>query len=703
MKNIKEFSKFSESLKLNQKAEFLDDKGDNLISKFYTDLFPNNAVNDKVNLSNTTILIGRKGTGKSTIFQKSMKDQFSKKNVLPIYLDVKTIYDRATPVLNYDDNIYISKDELTKYLLYKNFIKEIILEIKNKVEKHLHFNILEQVFGLEFEKIKSIQIELNNIEKELDNVFRKIDIGLFTNIGHQLEITTTNSSGVSAQISKAPKLSGEIKKNQQQKVKEELNSIFLNFLDIKSLLIDNLFRIKEIIGIRHLYIYLDDFSEIDLEAQKIFIDWFIAPLNNLSENFVKFKIATYRGRLYLGKIDVSKIDFIHLDFFEAYNIYKSVSKMEELALDYNFRLIKSRSGLFFTGSEFYDFFDIKKDEIHELLFDISMNIPRKLGYILSYCYESNLIHGNKITKASLGNAAQRYYEEVTENYFESNPYIIRPFEDKINIANQTNLLDKIVNKQKFNKLNIAKSRAKIFNVPNQPTSHFVVNDDFSNLLNNLELNGYLSTYNKIKDKSNISSTLFALDYGLCRKHNLSYGRPKDSEHRKYYSDSRFSLNHLIREHFNSTQVLKCSSGHEFDFELKKQFEVFDMNCPTCMKEGSLNKCNITVSNKELIEKIKSIEKTAILQVEFDEFRILLTLKQFSPVSLPLKKLSDLTDFSYQFVSKRIPKLMELGFIEIDEEKSLVLTKEHYLITAKAIENVIDPIMKKIKDNADNDK
>jgi hypothetical protein len=263
MKNIKEFSKFSESLKLNQKAEFLDDKGDNLISKFYTDLFPNNAVNDKVNLSNTTILIGRKGTGKSTIFQKSMKDQFSKKNVLPIYLDVKTIYDRATPVLNYDDNIYISKDELTKYLLYKNFIKEIILEIKNKVEKHLHFNILEQVFGLEFEKIKSIQIELNNIEKELDNVFRKIDIGLFTNIGHQLEITTTNSSGVSAQISKAPKLSGEIKKNQQQKVKEELNSIFLNFLDIKSLLIDNLFRIKEIIGIRHLYIYLDDFSEID--------------------------------------------------------------------------------------------------------------------------------------------------------------------------------------------------------------------------------------------------------------------------------------------------------------------------------------------------------------------------------------------------------------------------------------------------------
>ena len=697
MTNIKEFSKFAESLKLNQKAELINEKGENLINDIYTDLFPSNAVKDKVNLSNTTILIGRKGTGKSTIFQKSMLEQIDKSTVLPLYLDVKTIYDRATPVLQYENEIYISKDELTKYLLYKNFIKEVIIEIKKRIEKHLKFNIIEKAFGLDFEKIQSIQIELNNIESELDKVFKKIDVGLFTNIGEELEFTNTKEKNVGIEVSKLPKLNGGVKSGKEQKVKNEFNTVFLNFLDIKSLLIDNFLRIKDIIGLQHLYLYLDDFSEIDLEAQKIFVEWFIAPLNNLSENFIKFKIASYRGRLFLGKIDVSKIDFIHLDFFEAYNIYKSVSKMEELALDYNERLIKNRAKLFFKDSDFYDYFDIKKNELHELLFEVSMNIPRKLGYILSYCYESNLIHDNKITKASLGNAAQRYYEEITESYFESNPYITRPFSDKINIANQTNLLDKIVNKQKFNKQTIAKSRAKIFNVPDQPTSHFVVNDEFSNLLNNLELNGYLSTYNKIKDKSNISSTLFALDYGLCRKHNLNYGRPKDSEHRKYYSDSRFSLNHVIREHFNSTQVLKCSSGHEFNFELKKQFEMYDMNCPTCMKDGSINKCEITVSNIELIERIKNIERTSLLQVDYDEFRILLALKQFSPVSMPTKKLGELTDYSYQFIAKRIPKLMELGFIEIDEEKSLVVRKEHYLITAKAKERVIDPITKIIKE------
>ena len=689
MENIKEFFEFTESLKLNQKAELYDKEGKSLINGVYTDLFPENAVNDKVNLPNTTIIIGRKGTGKSTIFQKSINDQILNKNVFPLYLDVKTIYDRATPTLKYENETYVSKDELTKFLLYKNFLKELIVEVKKRIEKHLSFNIFEKAFGLDTEKIMAIQIELNKIEKELDNAFEKIDINLFSTIGTELEVSKNKNTTLEFDLSKDPSANINLQNGNGQKIREEFNSIFLNFFNVKSLLIDNLTAIKEILQIRNLYIYLDDFSEIDYDAQVIFVNYFIAPLNNLSENFIKFKIATYRGRLYLGKIDRSKIDFIHLDFFEAFNIYKSITRMEELALDYNKRLIETRSKFFFEKGDFYDFFDIRKEDIHEILFEISMNIPRKLGYILSYCYDSNLIHNSKITKASLGNAAQRYYEEITESYFEANPYITRPFSDKVNIANQLNLLNKIIEKQKFNKQNISKSRANIFKVPNQPTSHFVVNEDFSSLLNNLELNGFLSTYNKLKDKSNISSTLFALDYGLTRKHNLNYGRPKDAEHRKYYSDSRFSLNHIIREHYNSTQVLKCANGHEFNFELLKQFELYEMNCPNCLKEGQIMKCKITVSNKELVEKIQEIERTALLQVDFDEFKILYSLRQFSPISLPLKKLSELNDMSIQFVSKRIPKLIELGFIEIDQEKSLAVSKEHYLITAKAMEKVID--------------
>lgn len=696
MDNIKEFLAFAESLKLNQKAELFNEKGKSIIKDIYTDLFPNNAVNDKVNLSNTTILTGRKGTGKSTIFLKSIEDQIKNQKVFPIYLDIKTIYDRATPTLNYENSSYISKSDITKYLLYKNFLKEIILEVKKKAETQLKFSLLDKIFGISDEKLFSIQSELNSIERNLQDVFTQIDINLFKTIGTELEKTDEINSGILGQISSTPKLEIKGENKVSGKIKEQFQAVLLNFLNIKALLIDNLFTIKEILGIKHLYIYLDDFSEINLDAQEIFIDWFIAPLNNLSENYIKFKIATYRGRLYLGKIDRSKIDFVHLDFFEAYNIYNSVSRMEELALDYNKRLVTARAKHFFIQSSFYEFFDIRKESIHELLFEISMNIPRKLGYILSYCYESHLIHETKITRAALGNAAQRYYEEITESYFEANPYVIRPFNDKINIANQMTLMNKIIAKQKFNKQSIAKSSAKIFTATDQPTSHFVVNEDFSYLLNNLELNGFVSTYNKIKDKSNISSTLFALDFGLCRKHNLNYGRPKETEYRKYYNDSRFSLNHIIREHFNSTQVLKCKESHEFNFDLLKQFEIYEMNCPTCIKEGLFNKLVVTVSNKELIDKIKQIERFSLLDIDLDEYRIIHALSQFSPVSLSSKKVGELTDLSYQYISRRIQRLTELGYIQIDQDKSLALNKDHFLITAKAKEKVIDLIVEKVK-------
>lgn len=44
------------------------------------------------------------------------------------------------------------------------------------------------------------------------------------------------------------------------------------------------------------------------------MDWFIGPLNNTSDDFVKLKIAIYPHRFYYGKLDNSKIDEISLEF-----------------------------------------------------------------------------------------------------------------------------------------------------------------------------------------------------------------------------------------------------------------------------------------------------------------------------------------------------------------------------------------------------
>ena len=101
MKNINKFLEFSESLKL-VRNDYLEIDGKFLIDNIYTDLLPNDGIINKVNLPRTTILIGRKGTGKSTIFQKSQKDIDKNKKYLSIYIDVTSLYGSSTPTLPSD-------------------------------------------------------------------------------------------------------------------------------------------------------------------------------------------------------------------------------------------------------------------------------------------------------------------------------------------------------------------------------------------------------------------------------------------------------------------------------------------------------------------------------------------------------------------------------------------------------------------------
>ncbi|HCC08021.1 MAG TPA: hypothetical protein DEP72_07705 [Clostridiales bacterium] len=682
--DINKYLKFAESLKLVRNESIEDDNSDNIIDKIYTDLLPSNGVLSKINLPRTTILVGRKGTGKSTIFQKSMKDIDKDKKIICLYVDVKTLYDNSTPTITVNTDTTVQSEELIKYFIYKSFLNQIIMEIKDKLTFKLDKSFISTILGLDEEKFIEIERELNNIQNSIKEVFKKIDVSLVTKIDNTIENSNENKLKAEIEISKAPKVNISRDDGLKKSIKQEFDNTFITYLDIKKCLIENLLKIKSILNLKYLYIYLDDYSEIDEEAQKLFMDWFIAPLNNLADNFIKFKIATYPKRFYYGKLDNQKFDEISLDFFDAFYTYKNITKMEELALNYTKRLINNRSNIYLKDEEFTNYFDIKEDEMYELLFDLSMNIPRKMGYILSYCYDSNLIHGNKITKAALGNAAVRYYDEVIKKYFEANAYILRPFNDRVSIENQKDLINKIMEQQINNKSSIGKSNAKLFKVEGQPTSHFVIINELCDLLDNLELNGYISTYNKVNDKNNIPSTLFSIDYGLCRKCNLNYGRPKDSEFRKYYNDSRFNFNNLVRNHFNETQVLKCEKEHEFPFEMLEQFKKFSgMNCPTCLAEQRLSKINVVVSNKELIEKIRELEKKTTVLSDVNEYNLLDYLKSIYPESRSSTEIAAQIDCSWQFVNKRADRLIEKALMEIDQENSK--RKRYYKITRKAKE------------------
>lgn len=679
MADINTFLEFAESLKLVRRAN-LEKEGKTIIEKIYTDLLPNNGVINKVNLPRTTIVVGRKGTGKSTIFYKSQMDLDKNGENITVYIDTKSLYDNSTPSLPKELEKSEQSRELIKYLIYSNLLKEIIVRTKEKIKRRLNENKIISFFGINEEKIDYINHELENIQDSIDKVFKTLDVSLTTIYKNSSEKSTENKIAASASVN-IENVGGSIEGSTKQNnvLKREFENTLITYLDIKKCFIDNLIRIRNIIDVKKVFIYLDDFSEIDKEAQALFIDWFIAPVNNLSEDFVKFKIATYPNRFYYGKLDNGKIDEISLDFFDAFYHYEKdlnetdISKMEYLALDYTKRLLKNRLDVYFPDNGWNVFFDMPEEDLYHLLFRISMNMPRKIGYVLSFCYESCLIHGKKITTAALENAALRYYTDIIEKYFIVNEFVCKPFDDKISEEHHYEMMRKIIDRELLNQKVIKRRK-------NNYTCMFVVNQEFSNLLSNLELNGFISTYNKIKENSNFY-TVYCIDYGLCKKYQLKFGTPKNKDVNNFLLQPLFNFNTLVIDFLDSTQVIRCSNGHEFRYSEINQFRKYNMKCPICLESDIISNCKVIFKYTEIKKQFEEKEREKKIRFTFVGYLIMDLLKKMQK-ALPLQKIGETLDYSTTTLQVHIRILIEQNMIAIDNEPTQTLKKEFYVITKK---------------------
>jgi hypothetical protein len=93
--NTQAFSRLTESLRQYRRAElkeFNEEVGGEPVEALYVDPLPDNAVLNAVLASNTTILLGRKGTGKSTIFAKAQSEFRKREKAISLYIDVKSLY-----------------------------------------------------------------------------------------------------------------------------------------------------------------------------------------------------------------------------------------------------------------------------------------------------------------------------------------------------------------------------------------------------------------------------------------------------------------------------------------------------------------------------------------------------------------------------------------------------------------------------------
>src|SRR4051794_37774724 len=89
------FRDAAQSLKLYRRAELRDEGGEPLIEELYVDPLPNDHVLAMLLKTSTTFLVGRKGTGKSTIFQRAQHELRRTSGAASAYVDIKTVFESS--------------------------------------------------------------------------------------------------------------------------------------------------------------------------------------------------------------------------------------------------------------------------------------------------------------------------------------------------------------------------------------------------------------------------------------------------------------------------------------------------------------------------------------------------------------------------------------------------------------------------------
>lgn len=666
LNQLQGFNDAAESLKLYRRADLQDpESGTDLIDTLYVDPLPQDQVLNKVLRPNTTFLIGRKGTGKSTVFQRLQSELRKRYSTTSAYVDIKTLYESSQVdpkllALAATNQSTLPQSALNRLLLYREFLKGVISEIKQELRK--------RVSGSLWERIKeTFTGSLNELFEGLDGILEEAEGEQFISVLGVKSISgtasTTESHGdylkenlgftVSATPGITGGIQGDFKDESQAKLETQYADILMRAFNIKELLT----RLKEVLGtlkIRHLYVLIDDFSELPQDAMQVVVDVLLAPLNNWSDEFIKFKVAAYPGRIYYGDIDKTKIDEVFLDLYELYGS-GDVSRMEESATAFTQRVVEGRVD-HFCGCKASDFFEGDAQETWRLLFFASMANPRTLGWILTYLYEGDLIYGRKIGSRAIREAARKYYDEKIESYFRIGKFLHETFKERSSIFSLKELLERIVTRAKSLRSHSSAVMEKIPGRP--PTSHFHVVEEFDALLSTLELNFFITRYYHMSDRDGRKVVIYALNYGLCQKFTIEFGRPLGvREFRLYFVERVFDYSSIMEAFIKENQEIVCGTcGQKYPLENLAALRFYGMKCREC---GS-GVCEVVNLSKKYADELAKVD-TALL-LPSTELGILQTLHT-ERKALNSTFIASELDCSYQLVGKRGKNLAERGLVE----------------------------------------
>lgn len=668
---LKGFAEAAHSLKLYRRADLRDDVNDkNLIDKLYVDPLQNDAVLETMLRDSTTFLIGRKGTGKSTVFQRAQHELRSRDNTISAYVDIKTVYeaaniDPAVPNQLAQAGVALSEEGLKKILLYRAFIRAVFLDVKKELKDQINSNVFSKILskiGLKRSDISGAIDDLldGSFDSQITNVtaLKSIVSKVSTESGESYKASNVDqigggfsATGVSGEFSLNS--SDETASSRKLGKSDEYSEIVLRTFDINRV-IEDLGNLLRGINISKLYIFIDDFSELPEDAMRIFVDVVLAPLNNWSSELIKFKVAAYPGRIYFGKIDPTKIDEVYIDLYKLYGD-RDVTTMEEKGADFVKRLVNGRFN-HFVGVDFSHFCEGDANVLYRELFYASMANPRILGHILSNIRDLATVYHQAIGRRVIQDASSKYYEDKIEPFFGMHKFAHESFSERASIYSLKELLQSILTRA-VQLRDYKDSRVTQEISGRTPSSHFHVADSLNAALRTLELNFFLTLYYEMKDRDGNKVSVYALNHGLCRKYSITFGRPLGHrEYRLYFVERIFDYTPIIRKFLESNQEIKCDScGRIYGLDKLDGLIMYEMMCPSC-KKGT---CEVINLSKKYESVIRSVDPALLLPTT--ELGILEALYT-EDREMVASEIAGELDCSYQLIGRRGRNLSERGLV-----------------------------------------
>lgn len=678
------FMKISDSLRQYRRSElkdFEDDLGEKPIDQLYVDALPDEAILKSILSNNTTFLLGRKGTGKSTVFARAQSEIKKQKKELSIYLDVKSLYDLVSvrEIINIsENNKNIDSGIIHSHLLRKAFLARISAEIIKSIAIECEeMSIWDKWLGRKktFEELKNDLSEIHHqlsqakLEDSEIPVLRTITKSWKHSVQGEEETERrmsldANVDPISARISGSASIKDFEKSLDDKELYENYSEVVLRSFPFERI-ISKINSLLEESDLKRLVVFFDDFSELTFLDQKLFVDIILSPLNNSSREMVKLKIAGYPGRVYYGRIDSTKVDTLSLDFAALYEATE-VQSMESSAVEYTKRLLTTRFSSFSVDIE--DYFDTSSgmDAHYRQIFQATFNVPRLMGALLHTCYLDAISKGRKISISTLRLSARKYYENTIAQYFDRlNRFALEPFENKLDRHNQKLLLNMIIDKMRETRRRIlAKEVGGTYfaELSNPPTSHFVVSSKLSNVFDSLEANFLLSRYKDTRDKNGKAVTVYAFFQGITEMERVTWGYPEGRKYRNYFVQRCFDYTVDTHQFLAKKQTIRCDHcAKSFPMELKDSIALYKWTCPEC-QEGT---CSVVNLSDDFEAEVKQAQED--IQLEPVELLILETLHA-EGAEMAAGDISSMIDTTYQLVGRRTSKLQESGLIDKERDE-----------------------------------